>query len=357
MSRKTAISLFAGIALSAAALYLAFRNVPFRELMEYMATIDYLWLIPTTAIVLLSFMVRAWRWQLIVGSAQRIRFWPAYHPLMIGFMINCIMPGRVGEIARPVILQQRERVPFATGLATVAAERMFDVALLIVFFALVLAFVDIDPDIRMAFGNTTLSRETLVAIANGMFKLCVVLIAGIVMVSISRTRRIITAIIRGLPRLASPAGERAMEFTKKWIADPLVRIVENAAMGFAMVKQPGKLMACIGLSMLVWGMSAVSYYLMALGAPGITLGFLELSAVMIIVCFFIALPSVPGFWGIWEAGGVFALALFAIPAKEAAGFTLINHAVQMFPIIIAGLASAVITGIRIGQVTGEQAGT
>ena len=71
---------------------------------------------------------------------------------------------------------------------------------------------------------------------------------------------------------------------------------------------------------------------------------------MVIVSFFIALPSVPGFWGIWEAGGVFALSLFAIPAKEAAGFTLVNHAVQMFPIIFAGLASALITGVSIRQV-------
>ena len=357
MSRNATISLFVGIALSAAALYLAFRNVPFRELLEYMAAIDYLWLIPTTAVVLLSFMVRAWRWQLIVGSAQRIRFWPAYHPMMIGFMINCIMPGRVGEIARPVILQQREHVPFTTGLATVAAERMFDVALLIVFFALVLAFVDIDPDIRMSFGKYTLSRDTLVAIANGMFRLCIVLVAGILMVSIARTRRLITTVIGWTPRLAAPAGDRVVSFAEKWIAEPLIRVVENVALGFSMVKEPGTLLMCIGLSVLVWGLSAVSYWMMTLGAPGITLGFWEISAVMIIVCFFIALPSVPGFWGIWEAGGVFALALFAIPTKEAAGFTLINHAVQMFPIIIAGLVSAVITGIRIRQVTGGQMGS
>ncbi|MGD8369796.1 MAG: lysylphosphatidylglycerol synthase domain-containing protein, partial [Desulfobacterales bacterium] len=89
------------------------------------------------------------------------------------------------------------------------------------------------------------------------------------------------------------------------------------------------------------------------GCPGIGLSVFELTAVMVIVCFFIALPSVPGFWGLWEAGGVFALALFGVPSKEAAGFTLVNHVVQMFPVILVGLVSAMVTGVNIVQVSRE----
>ncbi|MCJ7617482.1 MAG: flippase-like domain-containing protein, partial [Desulfobacterales bacterium] len=70
----------------------------------------------------------------------------------------------------------------------------------------------------------------------------------------------------------------------------------------------------------------------------------------IIICFFIALPSVPGFWGIWEAGGIFALSLFGVSAKEAAGFTLANHAIQIFPIIIAGFISAMLSGVDTLQI-------
>ena len=89
---------------------------------------------------------------------------------------------------------------------------------------------------------------------------------------------------------------------------------------------------------------------MALGCPGIEISFLEMYAVMIILCFFISLPSVPGFWGLWEAGGVFALLIFGVPAKEAAGFTLTNHVFQMVPVIIVGLVSSIITGANIVQV-------
>ena len=69
--------------------------------------------------------------------------------------------------------------------------------------------------------------------------------------------------------------------------------------------------------------------------------------------FFIALPSAPGFWGLWEAGGVFALSLFGIASKDAAGYTLANHAVQVIPVIIAGFASAMILSINIRQMSYE----
>jgi hypothetical protein len=77
---------------------------------------------------------------------------------------------------------------------------------------------------------------------------------------------------------------------------------------------------------------------------------------MIIICFFIALPSVPGYWGIWEAGGVFALVLFGVSSKDAAGYTLANHAIQIFPVMIVGLVSVMVTSVNILQVSYEKRG-
>ena len=355
MNRNATISQGIGIALALPALYLAFRNVPMVELMAYMGTIDYLWIVPAVALVLLGFVARVIRWQIILAASRRIGFWAAFHPLMIGFAINCMLPGRIGEIARPIILGRREKVPFTTGLATVATERLFDIVMLVGFFAVVLSVVDIDPAIHYDFGRYTLNRDTLVAVGSGMVKLCVVLIAGVVLVSLTRSRQVIVTVIAALPKAASFAGAHRMNALNRRVARPLIGIVENVATGFKTVKRPKDIMVCLALSAVVWGAAAVSYYLVALGSPGIDLSLGQLAASMIIVSFFIALPSVPGFWGIWEAGGVFALSLFAVPAKEAAGFTLVNHAVQMFPVIIVGVASAVATGISIRQVAASAA--
>jgi hypothetical protein len=99
----------------------------------------------------------------------------------------------------------------------------------------------------------------------------------------------------------------------------------------------------------VWGVAGISYYVMSFGCPGIELSFFEMYTTMVILCLFVSLPSAPGFWGLWEAGGIFGLLIFGVSAKEAAGFTLANHVFQMVPVIIAGLISSIITGVNIVQ--------
>jgi glycosyltransferase 2 family protein len=355
MKRNLIISLLASVMLSAVALYLAFRNVPLSDLLTYLGSINYYWVIPSIAIALISFGLRVVRWQIILSSSQRIGFWQAFHPLMIGFMINCILPGRVGEVARPVILRKRENFPFSAGLATVAAERVFDIGILLSLFVVVLATVPIQPDLFISFGKYRLNRETLEMISNGMLKLCVVLIAGIVMVTMEKTRNLINRLIIKTPGLFVFISKKGRSNICRAVSMPLVGIVDNFAKGFSLVRYPKKLISCILLSIGVWYLAALSIYVMALGCPGVDgLSFLELAAVFVIICFFIAIPSVPGFWGVWEAGGVFALSLFGVSARDAAGFTLANHAVQMIPVIMIGIVSAIITGINILKVAYEK---
>jgi uncharacterized protein (TIRG00374 family) len=347
-------SLLLGIILSAVTLYLAFRNVPFSDLLVYLASINYAWIIPAALIVVISFLLRAWRWQIILASNHQTKFWRAYHPMMIGFMINCVLPGRVGEVARPAILKNQERVPFTTGLATVAAERVFDILLLIGLFAVVLANVEIHSELDITFQRYNLNRSTLETVARGMINLSILLIVGMLMVGIEKTRSWINRLLMAAPRylfFIRPAWRIKIE---QKIAARVVNLINNVASGFSMLKYPGKMMACGSLTVLIWGLSALSWYVFALGCPGLNLTFQEMTAVMVIVCFFIALPSVPGFWGLWEAGGVFALTLFGISINDAAGFTLANHAIQMFPVILMGFASALITGVNVWRVSYEE---
>ncbi|MEE8432032.1 MAG: lysylphosphatidylglycerol synthase transmembrane domain-containing protein [Candidatus Desulfatibia sp.] len=353
MKKKTIISLILGIILSALALYLALKNVPFSELIIYLASINYFWIVPSVVVIFIAFVLRAYRWQIILESAHKVGFWQAFHPMMIGFMINCVLPGRVGEVARPAVLLKKEKVPFLTGLATVAAERVFDVGILMALFAVLFATVEIDPGLDITFGNYHLNQQTLIIIGRSMLQLFVVLMAGIIMVSFDKTRKVINNAIMAVPSAFFFSGPSFKLKLQQKICLPLVGFVETFATGFTLVKYPTKIYICTGLSIVVWGLSALSYYIIALGSPGIELTFQEIAAVMTIICFFIALPSVPGFWGIWEAGGVFALALFGVSAKDALGFTLVNHVVQVFTVIVIGFISALVTSVNIWQVSYE----
>lgn len=351
MNRRIAISLLAGALIAAAALYFAFRQVPVAELGRYFAAINFGWGLPALLLILLAFVVRAARWQIIVGSSRRISLPQAFHPLMIGFMINCVLPGRVGELARPMILQRREQVPFAVGLATVAAERLFDLCMLVVLFAAVMSTVTIDPGFAIDFGGHRLNRETLELVFWGMVKLGLALIAGIVCINVASIRAALVGLIRRAPSALFFTGAPARAWVSRQLCERLVRLVERMAEGFGLVRKPRQVALCLLASILIWVLHGLSYYVFALGCPGIKLSFLQHSATMIIIMFFIALPSVPGYWGLWEAGGVFAMALFGVPAAEAAGFTLANHFVQVAPVVMVGVASALLTSVNIWQLS------
>ncbi len=354
MKNHLLISLTIGIALSVAALYFAFRNVPLGDLVVYLGSINYIWVIPATFLVLLSFFVRALRWQFILASTHKIGIWPAFHPMMIGFMINCIFPGRLGEFARPAILQKKEQVPFGTGIATVAAERVFDVAALVTFAVITLTAIDINPEVQIVFGNFQLNRATLEILFNRIILMGILLMIGMIAVSIPSIRRAIHQLILALPLLFIFASETTKTKIRVKACEPLTRFVDNIAKGFTLVKHPQKIIICSIYSLLVWIIAAFSYYAFSFGSPGVQLTFTEMFAVMVIICLFIALPSVPGFWGLWEAGGVFAMSLFGTSSDVAAGFTLANHAVQMFPVIVVGFVSAIITSVNIWQLSYEK---
>ncbi len=350
MSKKLFISLVIGSLLSGLTLYFSFRNVPIGQLVTYLGAINYWWIVPTIAISVATFVLRTLRWQLILKSIDNIGFSQAFHPLMIGFMMNCVLPGRVGELARPVLLRQRHGISVTTGIATVAAERIFDIGMLIFLFALVFTTVSSRPDLTGDYFGFHLDSSVLKSVALAMIRLSIALIVCIALFTIGVTRRFIKACIGQMGRHLAAIIPRAQARIERLIKF-VIGIMDNFAIGLSMVRNPARMTACVALTILIWILSAFSYLVFAKGCPGIKLSFMEWTTVMVVICFAIALPSVPGFWGLWEAGGVFALSIFGVAEKDALGFILVNHATQIFPVIVIGLISALITSVNILNLT------
>ena len=347
MNKKMIASIGAGLVFSCAALYLAFRNIPVKDLLHYFGSVNYLWLVPAGAIAVLSFILRVFRWQLILKTTRHVPFINVYHPLMIGFMLNCILPGRLGEIARPVILLKKENIPFSTGLGSIVTERLFDMICLIALLALVLSIVPIDPSLSVSVGDYKISGATLESVSSGMTRLCLVVILGVVLVSVRKSREAIAALFLKIPGALFFLSASYKKKCEKNIIRPLIQLMDHFAQGLSLFQRPGKTIACLLLSLTIWLVQALSYHVMTFSCPGIHISFFQTMTVMIMICFFIALPSVPGYWGLWEAGGLFALSLFSVAGDQAAGYTLINHVVQILPVMVAGMISAFILGINI----------
>ncbi len=338
-----------GLLFSGIALYFTFINIPLGGLTGYIKTINYWWIFPSLLSALLSYVFRVVRWQLILKPVKETQFWQAFHPLVIGFMVNCVFPGRIGEIARPAIFYKREKVEFSKVLATVAVERIFDLITMLVFFIITLTFIEIDPAIDITFGGYHLTSSTLNTIWKTTLKISIVLVALLVLISVSSTRALFSRVIMKSPDILFFTCSHLRENLRHGICKKVIHVLDNIAVGFEVVKSPRNIIVCLIQSFLMWGLIALSLYFLAFGFPGISITFLQAFAVEIIICFFIMLPSVPGFWGLWEAGGVFGLMIFGIPATESAGLTLIYHFLHVVPIVIIGIVSAMIISVNLIQ--------
>jgi len=321
---------------------------------DALSDVQYFWILPSAVLSLLSFAFRALRWKLILSPSLEISFSEAFHPMMAGFMINCLLPARAGEMVRPVILYKRHHLAFSTGLSTIVVERMFDMVCMVLFLAVILCFFSIPPDAAVRFQEYKLDKDLLNTIGSGMVKLSGIIILGIVLLSNDSCKRRIDRLLLRLPGLFFFAGPGFRLRLAQWISLHVMPFINNISSGFQFIKRLENIFFCLFLSILVWGIQASAWYVLLFGFAGIQLGYLQISAVMILVCFFIALPSVPGYWGLWEIAGIFAMQLLGIPEILSAGYTLVNHAVQIFTIVLIGLISVFFCSFDIRSLNGFQ---
>jgi len=291
--------------------------------------------------------MRAYRWQIIVNEIHFLNFSTAYHLTSIAFMMNNLLPGRMGEFARPIILNKQKNIPIAAGITTIVAERLFDIIVLCLLYLTVIMFVDIDSSFKITISHYELSNELLKSLAVHFFWGLLILIFCIICVNINTVQSLIKTALMKIPHFFLFSGSRFQSILETKCVLPIINIIDHISNGFSFFKRPAIIIHCFILSICLWALIAVSNYVMTFGCKNMDINLLEMCAVMVIICFFISLPSVPGAWGLWEAGGIFALTIFGIGKEEATGFTIVNHATQLFPIIVAGLVSIMITGISI----------
>ncbi len=119
-------------------LYLALQDVELEQLKDALARASYIWVAPIVLFILISHLLRAWRWQMLLealpdrqrkGELGSISFKTTFYSLIIGYFVNLLVP-RLGEVARAGNLSRHERIRFSGVFGTVVAERVFDMIIL-----------------------------------------------------------------------------------------------------------------------------------------------------------------------------------------------------------------------------------
>ncbi len=85
--------------------------------------------------ILLQYAVKAYRWGIILRAKQaNISFEHLFHYISLSFFLNTVMPGKLGEPAKGVLIARQYHFSEGAGLASVVIERMIDVLMLLVIF-------------------------------------------------------------------------------------------------------------------------------------------------------------------------------------------------------------------------------
>jgi uncharacterized protein (TIRG00374 family) len=312
-----------GLGVTLGLLAWALHGVSARDLVDSVRRANGGLILATVALATLTFPIRTVRWRLILrdvgGGAYPLG--ALWHATAIGFMANNLLPVRAGEFARAYVASRQLPPPvrFSTALASVGVERVLDGLMLVGLMSV--AIVSSAFPHQADIGRTSVAAITTTAAA--FFG--VVLVVAVLVVH------------RPAPWLAL-LGRASHAVLPARIADRITRIAEGLVAGLEVLKNPGRFAAVVLWSVVLWLVNAAAFAVCfrAFGLPVPAVGAFLLQG---IIGFGVALPSSPGFIGVFEAATRATLAVYGIDATRAVSYAVTYHATTFLPITLLGLYS------------------
>src|SRR5512132_3596080 len=111
-----------------------FRGVNLGEVWEKTREADGRLLVAGLFVTLMTYALRAFRWQFLLAPIGPTRFSTAFQTTVIGFAASFLLPARAGEVLRPYLLARREQLPPTAAFATIILERLLDLVTVLLLF-------------------------------------------------------------------------------------------------------------------------------------------------------------------------------------------------------------------------------
>ncbi len=340
-----------GMAISLALLYLSLRGVDFAQVAAALSRAKWGWMALALPLYLVGYWSRARRVSQILAPVKEVPVSRSLPPLVIGFMFNNILPGRLGEFVFAYLLGKREGISRTAALAAVVVSRILDGFTILVFFLFGLfAFLSLGQaeggEVISVAGLTT-TKAALVgkvylagilgAIVFGLvFAACFCLIVW----KQATLRLLEKSILRILPKRFSDFGLQALE---KFIG------------GLDILKNPRALLAVFFFNFLPWTLELFAYYFTAL-TFGLDLNLRQCSLVMGMTNLAMIAPGGPGGIGLFEGGGLMVTALYGLEKAVALAYIVTVHALILLPINVWGFYYMVREGISFQEALSEPKG-
>jgi glycosyltransferase 2 family protein len=287
-------------------------------------------LLGSLATTMLTYALRALRWQYLLAGLGRIGFPIAFRATVIGFAASFLLPARAGEFLRPYVLAKNERLSTTAVFATVVLERVFDMATVLVLFAVFLFTAD------PALGRSDPATFRAVQVGGLTAAAATVLILGAFY------------FLAGHPEAI---GRWSVAIERR-LPDRLARLVDGLARTFAVglgaVRRPQQLLLVFAWSFPLWLSIALGIWLVS-RAFWVELPLVGAFLVMTLLVVGVAVPT-PGAIGGFHMFYQIAVTSFYHASKEkAVSAALVLHAISFVPVTLLGIVFMVQEGLTLGR--------
>jgi uncharacterized protein (TIRG00374 family) len=338
---KSATRIVLSLGLTVAFLALFLRSFDLRAAGRAIAGASPMLLVLAVVVNLLAYLVRAWRWRhLLAPMREGIGLYNLTSTTMIGFMVTFLVPMRIGEIVRPVLLARRERLSASAAIATIALERLFDaltvMALFLVFSLSAHGRAVLNP---ADLGSAQASAALLIrrgALAAALLVAVGLPAAGILVMFPGTVVGWLHRLNRGGPdsRLGKGIG-----------------LLEQFLAGLGSLRRGRELGKILASSLLMWLMIDLSTWY-GLRAFGLEMRLFDTFLLMVALTVGISIPT-PGGVGPYEYLCTLALTdLWFVPAAVAGAVAMTLHAIAILPTVVIGLLLMWRDGVRPAEVRG-----
>jgi glycosyltransferase 2 family protein len=315
-----------GGVLSAALIYWTLHGISASEVAAKLSHADPLLFAGAVFCGTAIFGLRAIRWKAILEPvAPRISFAPLWRATSIGMMVNNVVPARAGEIARAYALTREAPVPFATSLASLAVDRLFDAVTLLLLAATAL----LDPGLST---SRTLAGESLGSFATGAAAIVFILLLLLYTLVFFPSK--LLRLFELFARRVSPTVEERGR-----------RVLETFVHGLSVLRQPTRFAAVFGWSLAHWLLNGIGFWL-SFRAVGITAPFSAALFLQAFIALGTAVPALPGFFGVFEYMSVQGLAIYGVNQQQAATWAIGYHLLTFVPITVIGAYYFTHLGLR-----------
>jgi glycosyltransferase 2 family protein len=318
-ARKRLLTWVASLLLTAVLLYFFLRNAHLANVWEEAKEASPLWILAAIGGEAVSIFLRAVRWRVMLREVRpKIPLSSLLRATLVSFTISGLVPGRVGEVAKPYLLGRWERLPFGSLFASVVLERGMDlIAIFILWF------------VYIFFGASGLSEEAE-AIMDIFTRLSYVFLGacipvGIFLLWLMPRRRV-------LDRMA----KRSERLSRYPLTQKVVRKFLGFAAGLGMFRKKRMILYVTLLSVAVWSWIAFSAWALV-KALRLPIPWSASILLLMVVSFGAAIPTPGGVGGVHKAIQLALVVFYGLSEDTGVTAGILGHAVMFFPGIIWGL--------------------